>query len=334
MKLLLILSLVLAPSAAWHALIVQNKGGGHGELGYQLSKMIAAEGHTCTLLQDTACKQTSEPFSSYSTLPSSISVVPHDFTSPYTPTETYDYVWDNYSSDPTSPLTSSLLDHFKSRSLKRYNYVSSAGIYDPPEGFGSDTCGPLSESFSVNDSKGQTKVELALKNSDIPTFCFRPQYIYGEKQNKYVYLDYYFDRICNDLPVPIPGSGLQLASLTNSVSVASLLFSGSSPSETPFSVFNCGTSNIHTYNDVALMIGKVVGKSVEIVNDIKGKGGFPFRPNNFYVMPDKVKEELKWEELPTDLEGDLKWYYEDWKERREGKEVDLEKDKEAMGVAA
>ena len=32
---------------------------------------------------------------------------------------------------------------------RRYSYVSSAGIYDPPSSFGSDTCGPLLETFPV-----------------------------------------------------------------------------------------------------------------------------------------------------------------------------------------
>lgn len=310
------------------------RGGGHGELGFQLAKKIASEGHSCTLLQDTACKSESAPFSEYSTLPSSVTVEPHDFNLPYTPQTEYSYVWDNFSSNPDSPLTSSLLEHFKNSPPLRYNYISSAGIYSPPKDFGSDTCGPLLETFDVNPEKGQTKVENALKASKIPTFCYRPQYIYGPSQNKYVYLDYYFDRICNSLPLPIPGSGSQLASLTNAVSVASLLYCGAESHESTFEVFNCGASDLHTYNEIAELISEVVGEPAKIVNDISGKGSFPFRPNNFYVKPTKIIKELNWEELPTSLKHDLEWYYEDWKVRREGKEVDVEKDLEAMGSKA
>ena len=131
----------------------------------------------------------------------------HDFTTPWSPSGSYDYVWDNYSSDPTSPMTSSLIEHFTSNPCKRYSYVSSAGIYSPPPGFGGDDCGPLLESFPVLAGKGQAAVEAALEASSFPALAFRPQYIYGPNANKFSYIDYFLDRIEAGKPVPIPGEG-------------------------------------------------------------------------------------------------------------------------------
>lgn len=51
------------------ALIVQNKGGGHGEIGYHLALKLAKEkGLKVTMIQDSACKQDKPPFDSYNDL--------------------------------------------------------------------------------------------------------------------------------------------------------------------------------------------------------------------------------------------------------------------------
>jgi hypothetical protein len=59
-------SMELSMSAA---LIVQNKGGGHGELEYQLAKRLLQDNSdkitSITLLQDYACKDDQEPFKLY-----------------------------------------------------------------------------------------------------------------------------------------------------------------------------------------------------------------------------------------------------------------------------
>jgi hypothetical protein len=50
-----------------HALIVQNKGGGHGEIGFHLAKALRAKGVEVTLLQDQAAKKAKPPFARYET---------------------------------------------------------------------------------------------------------------------------------------------------------------------------------------------------------------------------------------------------------------------------
>ena len=44
--------------------ILQSKGGGHGEIGYALAKALMGENEV-TILQDPACKRTTQPFCQY-----------------------------------------------------------------------------------------------------------------------------------------------------------------------------------------------------------------------------------------------------------------------------
>ena len=61
-------------NAAGHAVIVQNKGGGHGEIGFHLAKNLADKDLTVTIVQDSAAKKEALPFSKYGELPSTVNV--------------------------------------------------------------------------------------------------------------------------------------------------------------------------------------------------------------------------------------------------------------------
>lgn len=148
---------------------------------------------------------------------------------------------------------------------------------------------------------------------------FSPQYIYGEKANKFDYLDYYFGYILKHAPVPIPGDGSQIVSLTNSKDVASLLASVLNNEEAAITqrYFNCGTDRLVSYKEVAELCAKAASVSnVQIESTGDETGDFPFRATNFYVAPDMAKEKLGWEGAKNTLEDDLSWYYKDYKERK------------------
>jgi len=70
---------------------------------------------------------------------------------------------------------------------------------------------------------GQAMLESYAVDIGLPLVSFRPQYIYGPKSNKHDYIDWYFDRLVRELPLPIPGDGHQKVSLTHSEDVASLV---------------------------------------------------------------------------------------------------------------
>ncbi len=322
-------------------LIVQNKGGGHGEIGYHLAKSLTDKGHDVTLLQDAAHKQVT-PYTLYDSLKCKVVTCAFD-DSFALPESGYDYVFDNNSKDPAKPVEAKLLEAFSKDKPKRYCYVSSAGLYKPVN-HGGDTDGPLTEDMPVA-SKGQAHFETALTDKGIPMYSFRPQYIYGPVGNKYSYVDYYLDRITRGLPVPIPGSGKQKVSLTDARDVAGLLAAAvtcEGPPESP-QVFNCGTPNLYTYDEVAEICARATGKEAVLLHfdpdtpglkEGPGKGGFPFRENNFHVVPDKAVGMLGWDGGSHSLEGDIGEYFEAYKGRANDDKFneELKVDKEIFGI--
>jgi nucleoside-diphosphate-sugar epimerase len=314
------------------ALIIQNKGGGHGELGYQLAKTLQTNEKisSITILQDDACKDLQEPFKSYATDLPQVSVIKAPLSDDSLTASTlqellggesvrFDYVWDNASksADGAGKASVDCVAAWGKDAVQLYTYVSSAGVYKP----GPDAVFPMPESTTpVKESAGQVAFERYAAEQGLPLVSFRPQYIYGEKANKHDYIDYFFDRIVRGLPVPIPGDGTQLVSLSNSQDVAAIL---ASPLAAPAAaieqrIFNCGTDRLYTYDQVAALCAKVAGMELTIEHydaDLFGKTSFPFRDTNFYVDPSRVKSVLGWTGAVGSLESDLEWYYADYKAR-------------------
>jgi Nucleoside-diphosphate-sugar epimerases len=244
----------------------------------------------------------------------------------------FEYVWDNASKGPVG-AGKAICDCAKSWNTKLFTYVSSAGMYKPNGVF------PMPETTPVKETAGQHLFDMYAVDIGLPLVSFRPQYIYGPKSNKYDYIDWYFDRLCRELPLPIPGDGTQKVSLTNSEDVASLLASVLDNEEEAVKqrFFNCGTDKLYSYDEVAYMCAEAAGIAKDKVmiehydSDVFGKAKFPFRPTDFYVSPDMAKEKLGWKGPSHDLKEDLKWYYEGYVARGgPTREVSLEKDYEIV----
>lgn len=308
------------------ALIVQNKGGGHGELGYQLCKKLQQESKitSITILQDEACNDTKEPFASYATDLTDVTIIKTNLADDTMTSESlqsvlgdgasFEYVWDNASKSPTGS-GKAICDCAKEWNTKLFTYVSSAGMYQPTD----STTFPMDESSTpIKSSAGQAKFDEYAVSIGLPYVSFRPQYIYGPKANKYDYIDWYFDRLVRELPLPIPADGTQKVSLTNSQDVASLLASPLKNEEAAIEqrFFNCGTDQLYTYDEVAYLCAEAAGIDKEKVtiehydHEKYGKATFPFRMTDFYVAPDTAKDKLGWEGSSNSLKEDLKWYYE------------------------
>eukprot|EP00568_Trieres_chinensis_P006629 CAMPEP_0183291060 /NCGR_PEP_ID=MMETSP0160_2-20130417/618_1 /TAXON_ID=2839 ORGANISM="Odontella Sinensis, Strain Grunow 1884" /NCGR_SAMPLE_ID=MMETSP0160_2 /ASSEMBLY_ACC=CAM_ASM_000250 /LENGTH=378 /DNA_ID=CAMNT_0025451813 /DNA_START=57 /DNA_END=1193 /DNA_ORIENTATION=- len=324
------------------ALIVQNKGGGHGELGYQLAKNLQSNPKitSVTILQDDACKDAQEPFASYATDLPDVKVVKVPLGDESTDASaiqsalgddaTFEYVWDNASKGPVG-AGKAVCDLAKGWNVKLLTYVSSAGMYQPAP----ETVFPMSETTPIKESAGQAQYDNYAVELGLPLVSFRPQYIYGPKANKYDYVDWYLDRICRNAPLPIPGDGTQKVSLTHSADVASLLASVLNDEDAAVEqrYFNCGTDDLISYDEVAMLCAEAAGvdrSDVDVAHydaEALGKGKFPFRPSDFYVAPDVAKEKLGWEGPGHNLKEDLGWYFEGYVARGgKEREVDLSKD--------
>ncbi|CAM9114792.1 unnamed protein product [Chrysoparadoxa australica] len=297
------------------ALVVQNKGGGHGELGYHLALDLAARGIDVTLLQDSAANKSKEPFASYGDLEAKgVKVEWGDLAAGVgsaLPDGPFDYVFDNFAKDVAT--CSDLAGKAKEWGVKNYVYVSSAGMYKDSDEV------PLVETCEAKET-GQRTVEKHAESLGLPWTSFRPQYIYGPKTNKRDYLDYFFDRVVWKMrPLPVPVHGDQFVSITHAADVASMLASVVGNDKAPGQVFNCGSDRYITYNELVRQVAKVTGAEEDIEKnyydpadfDLK-KGWFPFRNNHFFVSSDKAQSLLGWKPKHNLLE-DLKWYYEGYK---------------------
>lgn len=319
------------------ALIVQNKGGGHGELGFQLAKTLQNNDKitSITILQDEKCNEEQEPFKSYLTDIPDVTIIRADLSLEMDSVqlqgmlggrdEAFDYVWDNASKKPEG-CAKALVDLAKTWDTKLYTYVSSAGMYNP-----SATCTfPMSETTPIKESAGQNQFDNYAVDVGLPYVSFRPQYIYGPKSNKNDYIDWYFDRLVRELPLPIPADGTQKVSLTNSQDVASLLASvlDNVDAAVEQRFFNCGTDQLVTYDEVAYLCAEAAGieKSKVMIEHYDhekfGKAKFPFRMTDFYVSPDTAKDKLGWAGASCSLKDDLSWYYESYVARG-GPEKDI-----------
>jgi len=197
-----------------HALIVQNKGGGHGEIGFHLAKALRVKGVEVTFVQDPAAKKAKLPFSQYESELSDCNVVwcaPTDAAAilgALAGREPLTHVFENNAKGP-SDIAPALAAALVSPVFKLFAFVSSGGMYTKK--------GALSEEDAIkNPPTGQREVELYLAEKLPGKWCaFRPQYIYGPYTNKREYLDWFLQRASRGLPMPLPGDGTQPASLTH-----------------------------------------------------------------------------------------------------------------------
>ena len=135
---------------------MQNKGGGHGEIGFHLAKNLADKDLTVTIVQDSAAKKEALPFSKYGELPSSVNVEWVD-TSDASAVEAAcgdkaTHVFDNNSKKPgdAAPIITAA-----KKSDAFYSFVSSAGMYAAK--------GMLKEEKKVKDPPtGQREVEICV----------------------------------------------------------------------------------------------------------------------------------------------------------------------------
>jgi len=314
------------------ALIIQNKGGGHGEIGYHLALQLAGEKKMdVTILQEGPNKG-KPPHNAYGDLDMA-GVKVHWCDSLDDPaacigrlgSARFTAVIDNWSKSPEQirPYAEFAL----SMSVTNYCYVSSAGMYKPEtDDIVDETC-PCKQT-------GQREAELLLAQLGLPYSYFRPQYIYGPKQGK-SYLAYFFDRIVRSKPVFVPNDGSQSVTMTHAADNAAMIAAAIGNPRAVGEAFNCATTILCTYDELVGYCAAAAGKEatichynpVDFESGITKAMGFPFRETAFFVSAHKASELLGF--APKhDLKDDAAWYYLDNYKAQggEGKQVDFSAD--------
>eukprot|EP00316_Scyphosphaera_apsteinii_P024406 CAMPEP_0119335178 /NCGR_PEP_ID=MMETSP1333-20130426/88912_1 /TAXON_ID=418940 /ORGANISM="Scyphosphaera apsteinii, Strain RCC1455" /LENGTH=325 /DNA_ID=CAMNT_0007345659 /DNA_START=139 /DNA_END=1116 /DNA_ORIENTATION=- len=318
------------------ALIIQNKGGGHGEIGYHLAlQLVMDRGFSVTILHEGPNKG-KPPHNSYSDLEAAgVNVIwcddlaDADVCIGALNGATFSAVIDNWSKSPEAIRPYAELA--KEWEVNNYAFISSAGMYTPPKGDFS----AISEDCDVKSS-GQRQAEVFIAELGLPFTCFRPQYIYGPKQGK-SYLGYFFDRATRDRSIPVPNDGSQMVTMTHAADNAAMVAAAVDNPAAVGEVFNCATSSLISYRELALLCAEAAGNTVSIASyDPKAfelpKGFFPFRDAPFFVSAEKAQKLLGFEPKNF-IKDDIKWYYQNNYKAAGGlsKEVDFAFDDVVLG---
>lgn len=303
-------------------LIIQNKGGGHGTIGYYLCKELMANNPSLeiAMIQD-KCNYSKAPFSSYKDLESlgvkildmNLGDEKPEFLDPEYAQQLSnfkaDYIIDNWSKSTTN--ASFVLDIANKHSPKQVLFISSAGMYE------SSNVLPLIESNAVKTNAAR-KIELAYSECGHPYTSLRPQYIYGEKSNKR-YLDYFIGRATRKLHTPLPLSAEQLVCLTHVEDVAALIACAIGNEAAMNEIFNCGTDRYISYKALSQLVHSEVGSAEEDAKYmyfdplLYSTVQFPFRRESFITSPSKAKRLLGWKPKHQ-LQQDMKQEVSDYKQ--------------------
>ena len=131
-------ALRVAPVTMADVLVIQNKGGGHGEIGFHLAQHLVSRGDAVTILHEGDGPNPKEAHRAYGELPSDVKVIWGGDLSEAAAClaklegASFSAVVDNWSKSPEAiaPYATAA----KAWGVSNYAYVSSAGMYTPDKG--------------------------------------------------------------------------------------------------------------------------------------------------------------------------------------------------------
>lgn len=298
--------------------IVQNKGGGYGSLGYLFAKEFLSENLEVTLLQESGFDSNIVPFNRYSSLSDAgVNIKYFSDISAVKLTNNYDVLIDNWSksTENATRLAGGVLAETPAHT-PHLVYVSSASVYAPPA---TASRSPMAESSPLLATSEVAAVEAAyarwLGEGRLRSATFlRPQYLFGPLCHKH-HLDYFLARIVMQQPVALPSPGDQLLCLTDEgeavrqmlVAVAHAVAPTIPPrlhstttttkkQQEPL-VFNVNSDRYLTYRSLCLQLAELCGKQLAAPqlqlcepNDTAGLRSFPFRPYTFLASSRQLRE--------------------------------------------
>ncbi|MBZ9618248.1 NAD-dependent epimerase/dehydratase family protein [Clostridium estertheticum] len=228
----------------------------------------------------------------------------------------YDYVFDM--SAYMLVDVQNLLDTLDKENLKRYIFCSSGSVYQSNNNF-------ITEDFNrgYNENWGDyglNKLQIEdylfnlFKNTHFPVVIFRPTYIYGEENNLYRE-SYIFDRLKNNLDIPIPDSNsrLQFIHIMDLVKVfESAMYNENTIGES-YNVVHPDVITWDTLINTAMKITntRVNIKKVDSTLDIKSREYFPFRDCTYLLDTHKAKNHNLYQPQISLIDGlgrAYKWY--------------------------
>ena len=245
--------------------------------------------------------------------------------------ENFDAIFDNNGRKlgDTQPLA----DLFKGK-VKHFVYMSSAGVYlKSPEmpHIEGDKIDPKSRHY------GKYETETYLQEQQLPWTSIRPTYIYGP-QNYNPLESWFFDRIVNNRPIPVPGNGLHITQLGHVKDLANAMVAVLGNEKAIGQVYNISGKRYVTFDGLAGACAVAAGKSAENLNivhydpkqfDFGKQKAFPLRVQHFFADVHKAMNELNWQP-EFDLISGLKDSFQNDYQTTEKAEVDFSLDDEIL----
>jgi nucleoside-diphosphate-sugar epimerase len=191
----------------------------------------------------------------------------------------------------------------------RLVYVSSAGVYADTGHW------PLDEDAATDPASrhaGKAETEQWLRSAGIPFTSFRPTYIYGPGNYNPVE-SWFFDRIVQDRPVPLPGDGSTITQLGHVEDLAAAMARCIEVEASANRIYNCSGTKGVTLWALVRAAAVACGRDPDAVQirsfdpaglDRKARKAFPLRMAHFLVDVHRLQRELAWDPR-FDLESGL-----------------------------
>ena len=182
----------------------------------------------------------------------------------------------------------------------RFLYVSSAGVYAASEQW------PLHETDAIDPASrhsGKADTEQWLQEQGIPFTSFRPTYIVGPGNYNPVE-SWFFDRIVNDRPIPLPGSGETITQIGHAEDLAEAMARSLEVDASCNRIYNCSASRGITFLGLIEAAAVACGRNPDALDlrpfdpsglDPKARKSFPLRLSHFLTDTKRVRRELAWE---------------------------------------
>ncbi len=182
----------------------------------------------------------------------------------------------------------------------RFLYVSSAGVY------ANTNYWPLTENSELDPAsrhKGKAETEEWLSREEIPFTSFRPTYIYGPGNYNPIER-WFFDRIVNKHPVPVPKEKNTITQLGHVNDLAEAMVTSLDIDSSKNRIYNCSGKFGVTFQELikaASIACNVDPQTVEIREfdpsslDLNARKAFPLRINHFLTDISRIEKDLNWE---------------------------------------
>ncbi|WP_320664410.1 NAD-dependent epimerase/dehydratase family protein [Prochlorococcus sp. MIT 1223] len=181
----------------------------------------------------------------------------------------------------------------------RFIYISSAGVYQKSEVL------PLNEECLIDENSrhiGKYLTEIWLKEEKIPYTSFRPTYIYGPGNYNPIE-KWFFDRLLNKRPIPIPDNGHTITQLGHVEDLTSAIAKSLESDKTLNQIYNCSSKQAVTFKGLVYIAAKACGVIKSDINltsfnssmlDSKSRKAFPLRLEHFYTDISKLEKDIDW----------------------------------------